>query len=105
MPGSASFRSDSGATNRGITNWSSESRVSRTSARSGPLRRNRRSLTSGYELIGRPLAYERVEGVWGNREVPPHETRRRGFDVGETWFPPRERAKGERRSYRKSTHE
>src|SRR4051812_7556586 len=52
-------------------------------------------------FIGQPLAYERVEGVWGNREVPPHETRRRGFDVGETWFPPRERAEGERRSYRR----
>src|SRR6266545_5664063 len=49
-------------------------------------------------LIGRPSAYERVEGVWGNREVPPRKTGRRGFDVGETWFPPRERAEGERRS-------
>src|SRR5438876_222430 len=48
-------------------------------------------------LIGQPLAYERVEGVWGNREVPPL-IGRRGFDVGETWFPPRERAEGERRS-------
>src|SRR5438094_7389356 len=103
MPGSASFRSDSGATNRGITNWSSESRVSRTSARSGPLRRNRRSLTSGYELIGRPLAYERVGGGWGNREVRPHETRRRGYGVGETWFPPRERAERDRRAQRTST--
>src|SRR3970282_1731864 len=49
------------------------------------------------ELIGQPLAYERVEGVWGNREVPPRSQRRRGH-VGETWFPPRERAEGERRS-------
>src|SRR6266852_1794212 len=56
------------------------------------------SSTSPAALIGRPLAYERVEGVWGDREVPPHKTRRRGFDVGETWFPPRERAEGERRS-------
>src|SRR5207247_5747828 len=48
-------------------------------------------------LIGH-CAYERVEGVWGNREVPPQKTRRRGFDVGETWLPPRERAEGERRS-------
>jgi Ribosomal protein L11, RNA binding domain len=31
----------------------------------------------------------RVEGVRGNREVSP--AARRGF-VGETWFPPRERA-------------
>src|SRR2546425_5325185 len=54
------------------------------------------SRTACCSLIGQPLAYERVEGVWGNREVPPHETRRRGFDVGETWFPPRERAEGER---------
>src|SRR6266508_1964301 len=48
-------------------------------------------------LMGRPLAHGRVEGEWGNREVPPlHQ--RRGF-VGETWFPPRERAEGERRSW------
>jgi hypothetical protein len=37
-------------------------------------------------LIGQPLAYERVEGVWGNREVPP-PGRRRGL-AEETWFPP-----------------
>src|SRR6266487_4420269 len=55
-------------------------------------------MTSRSPLIGHPVAYERVEGAWGNREVPPHKTRRRGFDVGETWFPPRERAEGERRS-------
>src|SRR6266508_5794296 len=47
-------------------------------------------------LMGRPLAHERVEGVWGNREVPPLHQRR--GPVGETWFPPRERAEGERRS-------
>src|SRR5712692_3936571 len=47
-------------------------------------------------LTGHPVHCERVEGVWGNREVPP-VVRRRGF-VGETWFPPRERAEGERRS-------
>src|SRR5438128_8067943 len=45
-----------------------------------------------------PMAHERVEGVWGNREVPPHKTE--GGHVGETWFPPRERAEGERRSSR-----
>src|SRR5215218_7056264 len=49
-------------------------------------------------LIGQPSAYERVEGVWGNREVPPLG-RRRGL-VGKTWFPPRERAGGARRSRR-----
>src|SRR5207244_10503028 len=37
-------------------------------------------------------------GGGGTGEFPPHTTRRRGFDVGETWFPPRERAAGERRS-------
>src|SRR5262245_57551085 len=49
-------------------------------------------------LTRRPLAREGAERAWGNREVPPREKRRRGFDVGETWSPPRERAKGERRS-------
>src|ERR687891_1995217 len=48
------------------------------------------------KLIGQPLAYELVEEVWGNREVPP-QNRRRGL-AGETWFPPRERAEGEGRS-------
>src|ERR671914_945127 len=52
----------------------------------------------GFSLIGQSLVDERVEGVWGNREVPP-QRRRRGL-VGETWFPPRERAEGERRSRR-----
>src|SRR5438445_10385438 len=50
-------------------------------------------------LIGQPLPNERVEGAWGNREVPPHEAKE-GGNVGETWFPPRERAEGERRSCR-----
>src|SRR6266508_3153613 len=49
--------------------------------------------------MGRGPPYERVEGVWGNREVPPPRVLRRGL-VGETWFPPRERAGGERRSRR-----
>src|SRR5438105_14421649 len=44
-----------------------------------------------------PMVCERVEGVWGNREVPPHREEE-GGNVGETWFPPRERAEGERRS-------
>src|SRR5437899_10400663 len=48
-------------------------------------------------LIGRPPADERVEGVQrGNREVPPALWRR--GPAGETGFPPRERAEGERRS-------
>src|SRR5213082_2403865 len=48
-------------------------------------------------LIGQPLPNERVEGVWGNREVPPHEAKE-GGNMGETWFPPWEQAEGERRS-------
>src|ERR671919_476201 len=47
-------------------------------------------------FMGQLLAYERVEGVRGNREVPPRHQRR--GSVGETWFPPRERAEGERPS-------
>src|SRR6266496_5533540 len=47
--------------------------------------------------MGRSPAYERVEGMWGNREVPPRQVLRRG-SVGETWFPPRELAEGGRRS-------
>src|SRR5207253_209674 len=51
-------------------------------------------------LIGHPpMANERVEGVWGNREVPPHREEG-GGNVGEPWVPPRERAEGERRSFR-----
>src|SRR5919197_4653539 len=46
-------------------------------------------------LMGQHLAHERGEGARGNRDVPPHLGR--GF-AGETWFPPRERAEGERRS-------
>src|ERR687887_1418882 len=47
-------------------------------------------------VIGQPLADDRGRGTRGNREVPPHLWRR-GL-VGETGFPPRERAAGERRS-------
>src|SRR4051794_41882876 len=53
--------------------------------------------TTRLSLIGQPLPNERVEGAWGNREVPPHAAGKRGA-VGETGFPPRERAAGERRS-------
>src|SRR5919106_3296441 len=68
----------------------------RSAYSSGPTMSGSSSATRMRALIGQPLAYERVEGVWGNREVPPQH-RRRGL-VGETWFPPRERAEGERRS-------
>src|SRR6266540_6590018 len=50
-------------------------------------------------ITGQSLARDRVEGAWRNPEVPPRQVLRRGL-VGETWFPPRERAKGERRSRR-----
>ena len=46
--------------------------------------------------MGRSPAHERGRGTRGNREVPPHLWRR-GL-VGETGFPPRERAEGDRRS-------
>src|SRR5918996_409726 len=69
--------------------------ASRIFGRSPPT--SRYAGSRGLSLMGRPLAHVHVEGVWGNREVPPQH-RRRGH-VGETWFPPRERAEGERRSY------
>src|SRR5690242_68749 len=53
MPGSSSFASGSGATKSGMTNWSSESRVSRTSPRSEAVRRKRRSRVTGNELTRR----------------------------------------------------
>src|SRR5438552_15848423 len=56
------------------------------------------SRSAASTLIRRSLPDERVEGVWGNQEVPPHE-QEEGGNVGETWFPPRERAEGSRRSY------
>src|SRR5438093_1283357 len=49
------------------------------------------------ELMGHPLAHEPGSGTSGNRDVPP-VLWRRGL-AGETGFPPRERAEGERRSY------
>src|SRR5438552_17038922 len=49
------------------------------------------------QLMGQPLALEQGRGTRGNREVPPHLWRR-GL-AGETGFPPRERAEGERRSF------
>ena len=52
MPGSSSFASGSGATKSGITNSSSESRVSRTSPRSEAVRRKRRSRVTGNALMG-----------------------------------------------------
>src|SRR6266576_5766585 len=53
-------------------------------------------VASATVLSGQPLAHEPWRGTRGNREVPPHLWRR-GL-VGETGFPPRERAGGERRS-------
>src|SRR3954468_14758176 len=50
MPGSSSFASGWGGTKSGITNWSSESRVSRTSPRSEAVRRKRRSRVTGNAL-------------------------------------------------------
>src|SRR5215204_3759189 len=58
----------------------------------------------GSAVTGHPLAREHEEGVWGNREVPPRWTVRRGL-AGETWFPPRERAGGEGQSRRVHLHE
>src|SRR5688572_10278815 len=51
----------------------------------------------GRMLIGRSPADERG-GVWGTGRFPT-TSRRRGF-AGETWFPPRTRARGERCSWR-----
>src|SRR5256884_2570689 len=58
-------------------------------------------VASATVLIG--LAHEPWRGTRGNREVPPHLWRR-GL-VGETGFPPRERAEGERRSFLGHPHE
>src|SRR5688572_10358698 len=55
--------------------------------------------------MGQDLAHERG-GVWGTGRFPTL-SRRRGY-VGETWFPPRTRAEGERWSFRaleEMTHE
>src|SRR5688500_527046 len=92
--------------------------VLRTPARASP------SVAANVKPTGRPVAWERVEGGGrarprggggqsglrrgvvgggggggggGGRGGPPPPSRRRGL-VGETRFPPRERAKGERRS-------
>src|SRR6266516_3579474 len=60
-------------------------------------------VASATVLIGQPLAREPWRGTRGNREVPPHLWRR--GPVGETGFPPRERAEGERRSFFGHPHE
>ena len=62
--------------------------------RASSARFNSRSVSTR-SLTGHPLAHERVEGVWGNREVP-HSTK--GACVGDR-FPPG--AEGERRSREK----
>src|SRR5829696_6251549 len=48
-------------------------------------------------LMNQPSGHERVEGVRGNRKVPP-PGQGRGL-AGKTWFPARERAGHEGRSY------
>src|SRR5689334_17960897 len=74
MPGSSSFASGSGATKSGITNWSSESRVSRTRPRSEAVRRKRRSRVTGNELTRRWYAAAGSGGrrgrSLGRRPVP-----------------------------------
>src|SRR5512132_3351132 len=45
-------------------------------------------------LIGQPWLADERGGVWGTGRFPTF-SRRRGL-VGETWFPPRTRAEGER---------
>src|SRR5688572_47006 len=87
--------------------WSASSAAGRTSANSHQPPAHSAASTSGSPIAATRIreasglmgarAHERVEGVWGNREVPPSPARRRGHE-GETWFPPRERAGGERRS-------
>src|SRR2546429_2162589 len=72
---------------------------SSTTSSSGKANVERRAVERSDLLIGRPPPNERGRGRGGrgNREVPPAVHQRRGL-VGETWFPPRERAEGERRS-------
>ena len=60
MPGSSSFASGSGATKRGMTNWSSERLVSRTSPRSEAVRRKRRSRVMGNDVTRRMVRRRRL---------------------------------------------
>src|SRR5438094_1808006 len=73
---------------------------SSTTSSSGKANVERRAVERSDLLIGRPPPNERGRGRGGrgNREVPPAVHQRRGL-VGETWFPPRERAEVERRSF------
>ena len=81
MPGSSSFTSGSGATKSGMTNWSSERRVSRTSPRSEAVRRKRRSRVTGNELTpgwyaGRGQAVgagggSEIGGFFGSTRISP----------------------------------
>src|ERR671937_929396 len=75
--------------------------ITTTSAAVAAATATRATMRLSQTLIGRFSAHEGVEGGWGNREVPPPWTVRRGH-VGETWFPPWERAGGERHSSRHS---
>ena len=59
MGGSSSFGSRPGATKSGITNASRSSRVSRTSARSAPVRRSLRSRVAGKALTATRLRHPR----------------------------------------------
>src|SRR5437773_896160 len=61
-----------------------------------------RARRTGSTFMARSLVHEGVEGGRGNREV--HPPPRRG-SMGETWFPPWERASGERHSSRVFEHE
>src|SRR5438067_3826919 len=67
LAGSASFASGSGATKSGITNWSSASRVSRTSPRRVAVRRKRRSRVMGNELTLERVRRDRLCGRRGRR--------------------------------------
>src|SRR5436309_14014830 len=79
--------------------WTSSETPFSTSSRPKRLTTFSALMTGPFVLIGQPLPNERGKGRGGrgNREVPPAVHQRRGL-VGKTWFPPRERAKGERRS-------
>src|SRR3954452_13149286 len=67
IPGSSSFASGSGATKSGMTNWSSERPVSRTSPRSEAVRRKRRSRVTGNELTAGWYAAGRSASRCGRR--------------------------------------
>src|SRR5437762_12949093 len=67
-----------------------------TPSSTSPCANSSRPDLSWTEISARSIIGSRGGGSRGNREVPPVRWRR-GI-VGQTGFPPRERAKGERRS-------